>query len=168
MEQHARLDAQEAALDALLEALDMSAEVPQDDRVARLAERAPGYAQYHRIGHKRQAAYRRLTADRAAAHHAYPLVLAALLTDDDPSSPRWFAQVLLTAGGRRRLQEELVAAVAADDPLRQVCAVGAWRWADAADGPLAERFPAARREAAARCVDPWARERLAERPTGRQ
>ncbi|KDN86206.1 hypothetical protein [Kitasatospora cheerisanensis] len=162
MEQQARLDAQEAALDALLAALGTVVEVPQDDRVARLAERAPGYPQYHRIGHKRQAAYRRLEADRAAAHRAYPLVLAALLADDDPSSPRWLAQVLLVVGGRRRLQEELVAAVEGGDPLRQGCAVGAWRWAEAVDGPLAERFLTARRAAAGRCADPWARERLAD------
>ncbi|MFF0392420.1 hypothetical protein ACFYS8_27545 [Kitasatospora sp. NPDC004615] len=163
MEQHVRLDAQEAALDALLEALgEAVGDTSQDDRVARLDAQAPGYAQYHRIGHKRQAAYRRLSADRAAAHHCYPLVLAALLADDDPSSPRWLAQVLLTVGGRRRLQEELVAAVEGGDPLRQVCAVGAWRWADAGDGPVAERFLAVRREAAERCVDPWVRERLAD------
>ncbi|MFJ5924286.1 hypothetical protein ACIQF6_16970 [Kitasatospora sp. NPDC092948] len=161
MEQPARLDAQEAALDALLETLGETVEIPQDDRVDRLAEHLPDYPQYHRIGHKRQAAYRRLTEDRAAAHGCYPQVLAALLADDDPSSPRWLAQVLLTAGGRRRLQEELVAAVEHGDPLRQACAVGAWRWADPMGGPLAERFLTVRREAAARCVDPWARGRLA-------
>ncbi|MFD8480058.1 hypothetical protein [Kitasatospora sp. NPDC059673] len=163
MERHLRLDVQEVALDALLEALGEAVDdTSQDDRVARLDAQAPGYAQYHRIGHKRQAAYRRLAADRAAAHRCYPLVLAALLTDDDPSSPRWLAQVLLTAGGWRRLQEELVAAMEGGDPLRQVCAVGAWRWADAVDGPVTERFLTARREAAVRCDDPWARERLAD------
>ncbi|MGW4381326.1 hypothetical protein [Kitasatospora sp. NPDC004531] len=162
MERQARLDAQEAALDALVAALGVVVDVPSDERVARLDAQAPGYAQYHRIGHKRQAAYRRLTAEREAAHRLYPLVLDALLADDDPSSPRWLAQVLLTVGGRRRLQEELVAAVAGGDPLRQACAVGAWRWADAVDGPLAERFVAARREAAAGCTDAWARARLAD------
>ncbi|MFD7642547.1 hypothetical protein ACFV4P_18020 [Kitasatospora sp. NPDC059795] len=162
MEQHVRLDAQEAALDALLAALDVTVEASGDERVARLEARASGFAQYHRIGHKRQAAYRRLAADREAAHRLYPLVLDALLADDDASSPRWLAQVLVSVGGRRRLQEELAAAVADGDPLRQVCAVGAWRWAEAVDGPLAERFLTARREAAERCTDPWVRVRLAD------
>ncbi|MEV4557515.1 hypothetical protein AB0K51_11025 [Kitasatospora sp. NPDC049285] len=161
MEQQARLDAQEAALDALLAAVGAEFEPVEDARVARLDERAPGYAQYHRIGHKRQAAYRLLAADRAATDRHYPAVLDALLADDDPSSPRWLAQVLLAAGGRGRLQQALVEAVERGGPYRQACAVGAWRWADAPYGELGERFLAARREAAGRCADPWARERLA-------
>ncbi|MFJ5231786.1 hypothetical protein ACIQBJ_18055 [Kitasatospora sp. NPDC088391] len=98
MERAARLDAQEAALDALLASLGTRVEPVEDARVARLDATAPGYAQYHRIGHKRQAAYRLLLVDRAAAHRDYPLVLDALLADDDLSSPRWFAQVLAGCG----------------------------------------------------------------------
>ncbi|GLW70620.1 hypothetical protein Kpho02_29190 [Kitasatospora phosalacinea] len=157
----ARLDAQEAALDALLAALGIEVRIEPDERVAALAARAPGYAQYHRIGHKRQTAYRHLAEDRAAARAHYGPVLDALLADDDPSSPRWLAQVLLAAGGRRRLQEELLAAVQGGAPLRQACAVGAWRWADAPYGDLGERFRAARREAARHAADPWVHERLA-------
>ncbi|QKW19094.1 hypothetical protein HUT16_08495 [Kitasatospora sp. NA04385] len=160
MERGARLDAQEAALDALLAVLGLEVRTEPDERVAALAARAPGYEQYHRIGHKRQAAYRHLAADRAAARAHYGPVLAALLTDDDPSSPRWLAQVLLAAGGRRRLQEELVAAVEDGGPLRRACAVGAWRWADAPYGDLAERF----RAAAGAAADPWVRERPADSP----
>ncbi|RKE18532.1 hypothetical protein [Streptomyces sp. TLI_171] len=162
MEQGARLDAQEAALDALLAGLGVEVDVPADERVTRLAEHAPGYEQYHRIGHKRQAAYRLLLADRAVARAHYGPALEALLADDDPSSPRWLVQALLAAGGRRRLQEELVAAVEDGGPLRQVCAVGAWRWADAPYGDLADRFLVARREAARRSGDAWARDRLAD------
>lgn len=102
-ERAARLDAQEAALDALLAALDERVgddAAEPDARVAALDARAPGYAQYHRIGHKRQAAYRRLAGDRAAARAHYAPVLAALLADDDLSSPCWLAQVLVVAGGR--------------------------------------------------------------------
>ncbi|GLW52371.1 hypothetical protein [Kitasatospora phosalacinea] len=162
MERGARLDAQEAALDALLAVLGVEVRTEPDERVAALDARAPGYAQYHRIGHKRQAAYRHLAEDRAAARTHYGPVLDALLADDDPSSPCWLAQVLVLAGGRRRLQEELVAAVEGGPPLRQACAVGAWRWADAPYGDLAERFRAARREAARHAADPWVHERLAD------
>ncbi|BAJ27819.1 MULTISPECIES: hypothetical protein [Kitasatospora] len=168
-ERAARLDAQEAALDALLAALDERVgddAAEPDARVAALDARAPGYAQYHRIGHKRQAAYRRLAGDRAAARAHYAPVLAALLADDDLSSPCWLAQVLVVAGGRRRLQEELVAAVEGGEPLRQACAVGAWRWADAPYPDLAERFRAARVAAAERAADPWVHERLGDSRSG--
>jgi len=164
MERGERLDAQEAALDALLAVLGLEVRVEPDERVAALAARAPGYAQYHRIGHKRQTAYRHLAEDRAAARAHYGPVLDALLADDDPSSPRWLAQVLAVAGGSRRLQEELVTALEDGGPLRQACAVGAWRWADAPSEELERRFRAARREAARNAADPWVRERLAERP----
>ncbi|WP_033212987.1 hypothetical protein [Kitasatospora phosalacinea] len=163
MERGERLDAQEAALDALLAALGVQVRIEPDERVAALAARAPGYEQYHRIGHKRQAAYRHLAGDRAAVRAHYGPVLEALLTDDDPSSPRWLAQVLVVAGGRRRLQEELVAAVEAGGPLRRACAAGAWRWADAPYEDLARRFRAACREGAQNAADPWVRERLADR-----
>ncbi|RPE35371.1 hypothetical protein [Kitasatospora cineracea] len=160
MEQGARLDAQEAALDALLAALGTEVRTEPDPRVDALAARAPGYAQYHRIGHKRQAAYRRLAEDRAAVRAHYGAVLDALLADDDPSSPRWLAQVLAVGGGSRRLQQELVAALESGDPLRRVCAVGAWRWADAPHPDLARRFGTARRAAARAAADPWERGRL--------
>ncbi|GAA2095020.1 hypothetical protein GCM10009759_22880 [Kitasatospora saccharophila] len=167
MERDARMDAQEAALDALLAALGLEVRIEPDARVAALAARAAGYEQYHRIGHKRQAAYRHLAADRAAVRTHYRSVLDALLTDDDPSSPRWLAQVLAVAGGSRRLQQELVAALEDGEPLRQVCAVGAWRWADAPHGDLEQRFRAARREAARKAADPWVRERLVDSPGAR-
>ncbi|RAJ43759.1 hypothetical protein K353_02019 [Kitasatospora sp. SolWspMP-SS2h] len=162
VERGARLDAQEAALDALLAALGIEAPPAPDARVEALAACAPGYAQYHRIGHKRQAAYRHLTGDRAATRTHYPAVLDALLTDDDPSSPRWLAQALAVAGGSRRLQQELLTALETGDPLRQVCALTAWRWADTPHPDLARHFRTARRAAAERATDPWVRGRLDE------
>ncbi|MFD9125431.1 hypothetical protein [Kitasatospora sp. NPDC059571] len=126
------LDLQEARLDELLAALGLTCHTDDDPRVERLAATEPLYPQYHRIGHKRQTAYRALAADRALARDHADAVLAALLCDDDPSSPRWLAAVLLTAIGRRALQDRLLAALADGTPHQRECAANAWRWADTA------------------------------------
>ncbi|WP_354639476.1 hypothetical protein [Kitasatospora camelliae] len=182
MERAARLEWQEARLDGLLGALGAEVELVEDPRVARFAEREPLYPLYHRVGHKRQAAYRALggeRVDRARVSEHYDLVLAALTADDDPSSPRWLAQSLVAAAGRRRVLESLLRTVELGTPYERGCAAGVWRWAEpplrhAADGTptrtsvaerasLAElrtRFEAACRSAAADCPDPWARDRL--------
>ncbi|WP_030262356.1 hypothetical protein [Streptomyces sp. NRRL B-24484] len=125
------LDLQERALDALLAELGLPFEEPDDPRVARLAERHPDYPQYHRIGHKRQTAYRALTADRGLARAHADAVHRALVHDDDPSSPRWLAAVLVSAIGARGLQERLLTTLATGTPHQRRCAAHAWRWADA-------------------------------------
>jgi hypothetical protein len=155
MDRAARLDLQEHSLDALLTVLGLSTLPEPDPRVDRLARLEPLYPQYHRIGHKRQAAYRALAADRALVH------------DDDPNSPRWLTSVLLTAVGRRRLQERLLGTVADGTPYQRACAAGGWRWADPTPGDDA-RLRTACAAAAVDCIDPWARERLtaAARPDG--
>ncbi|WP_431677962.1 hypothetical protein [Kitasatospora sp. KL5] len=126
-----RLDLQERALDDLLAALGLPFEEPDDPRVARLAERHPHYPQYHRIGHKRQTAYRALAADRSLTRTHEDAVYRALVHDDDPSSPRWLAAVLVTATGARRLQDRLLTTLATGTSHERTCAARAWRWADA-------------------------------------
>jgi hypothetical protein len=167
MDRAARLDLQEHSLDALLTVLGLSTVPEPDPRVDRLARLEPLYPQYHRIGHKRQAAYRALAADRALARSHADAVYAALVHDDDPNSPRWLTSVLLTAVGRRRLQERLLGTVADGTPYQRACAAGGWRWADPAPGDDA-RLRTACAAAAVDCIDPWARERLtaAARPDG--
>ncbi|WP_405013881.1 hypothetical protein [Kitasatospora sp. NBC_01539] len=130
-----RLDRQEHSLDALLAALGLTCAPPDDDpRVTALAARHPHYPQYHRIGHKRQTAYRALAADRALTRAHEREVLTALVHDDDPSSPRWLAAALVTAVGARRLQEHLLTVLATGTPYERACAAGAWHWADADPG----------------------------------
>lgn len=126
-----RLDLQEHALDALLAELGLTWDEPGDPRAAALAERHPHYPQYHRIGHKRQYAYRALAADRALTRAHEDAVHRALVHDDDPSSPRWLAAALVAAVGARRLQERLLDTLATGTPYERGCAAGAWRWADA-------------------------------------
>ncbi|GAA2748604.1 hypothetical protein GCM10010440_49650 [Kitasatospora cinereorecta] len=180
-----RLAEQEAALDALLADLGVTYDAEPDERVARLAARAPGYERYHRIGHKRQLALRTLDGDRATTARHADAVLRALLADDDPSSPNWLTGVLVPAIGRRQVQRALVAAVEHGTPYAQGCAVGVWHWAQAplryaseearragrptassraereALADVAADFAAACRRALADCPDPWVRERLA-------
>ncbi|GAA4844147.1 hypothetical protein [Kitasatospora terrestris] len=129
MERDERLSAQEAALDALLGALGLRYEEQPDERVARLDARAPGYAQYHRIGHKRQTAYRALEADRRLTADHADLVVRALLADDDPTSPSWLTRALLDALGRRRTVDALTTAAAHGTPYQQSCAARALHWA---------------------------------------
>jgi hypothetical protein len=159
MDQGVRLGLQEDALDELLAVLGVAYEESEDPRVGRLAEREPLYPQYHRIGHKRQLAYRTLAADRRLVREHYEPAFRALIHDDDPSSPRWLAQVLLTGAGRVRLAEDLVRTVEQGTPYEQGCAVGAWRWAEAPAG-MQQRFREACRTVVATCADPWARELL--------
>ncbi|MFC9324117.1 hypothetical protein [Kitasatospora sp. NPDC057015] len=155
-----RLAGQEQALDELLDALGLPWQEEQaDERVALLAERQPHYPRYHRIGHKRQLAYRALEADRALAARHYERVLAALLRDDDPSSPRWLATALVAAVGRRRVLTDLVRAVEDGTPGERHCAAGAWRWAEP---PLRYASDAARREGRATASSLAERDSLAE------
>jgi hypothetical protein len=159
MDRAARLDLQEHSLDALLTVLGLGTATEPDPRVDRLARFEPLYPQYHRIGHKRQTAYRALAADRTLARRHADAVYAALVHDDDPSSPRWLTSVLLTAVGRRHLQERLLGTVADGTPYQRACAAGGWRWSDPSP-EAGTRFRGACAAAAVDCIDPWARERL--------
>lgn len=159
VDQGAGLSAQEAALDELLAVLGLTYEASEDPRVARFAKQQPLYPQFHRIGHKRQLAFRALTADRRLVRENYGPVLRALVHDDDLNSPRWFVQVLADGVGRQRVAEDLIRAVEQGSPYEQGCAVGAWRWVEASPG-AEERFRDACRVARATCADPWALERL--------
>ncbi|MER5640680.1 hypothetical protein ABT095_27495 [Kitasatospora sp. NPDC002227] len=103
------LDAQEAALDALLAAAGVAFEEEPDPRVERLAAAQPLYPQYHRIGHKRQAAVQALAGDRELASRCYPLALRALLADEDVNSPRHLVEALARTVGTRRLAADLAA-----------------------------------------------------------
>ncbi|MGK4583872.1 hypothetical protein [Kitasatospora sp. HPMI-4] len=187
MELGERMARQEGCLDELLAALGVEWTEPDDPRVAAFAEREPHFPQYHRIGHKRQAAVQELSGRRAPVESHYELVVRALVSDDDRSSPRLLAAALMAAVGRRRVQESLVRAVEDGDPYQQVCATGAWPWvlspldyaseedfragrptprslaAREALADLAERFEAGLRQASASCPDTWAREQLTRR-----
>ncbi|MFG2821442.1 hypothetical protein ACGFX4_18685 [Kitasatospora sp. NPDC048365] len=129
MRQDERHAAQEAALDALLAALGLEHHEQPDERVARLDAQAPGYARHHRIGHKRQTAYRALEADRALTARHADLVVQALAADDDPTSPSWLTRALLAAIGHRRTMEALLTLLEHGTPHQRTCAAAAWHWA---------------------------------------
>ncbi|BFV59936.1 hypothetical protein KCMC57_up50400 [Kitasatospora sp. CMC57] len=121
MELDARsLAEQERCLDELLGALGLAWDEPADPRVEALAARQPLYPQYHRIGHKRQLAYRTLDGERRLVLGSYDAVVRAVVADRGTDSPRWLVSVLVSAVGRRRAEADLLAAGASADALRWV------------------------------------------------
>ncbi|WP_104815509.1 hypothetical protein [Kitasatospora sp. MMS16-BH015] len=122
------LDRQEAALDELLRVAGVVYTEEADPRVARLAEVQPLFPQYHRIGHKRQAAVRALTADRALAERCYAAALRALLADEDPNSPRHLVEALARTVGGRRLAVDLGALREGGSEAEREAAARALHW----------------------------------------